>query len=216
MFGLTAYSQTPYSALAGNLFSASVTLSADSALTSFANVVKPSVSALVASDSSLTAIGERIGVATALISSDSTVASNGVRYAFGAALVASESGASAYGIRYAFGGATIVGESDVSAITYRYTFPSATLTATSGFNDVYSNVIFRESVGISSDSDFSARVVYRALGRSTLEANSNFVANVREKWENEAIATEIWVNVPSTNEIWTVVPATSETWTPTH
>ena len=139
-----------------------------------------------------------------------------MRYTFGAALVASESGASAYGIRYAFGGATVVGESTVSALTNRYTFPSALIAGESSIPNVVTNVINLVQVNVDSASNFTATVFYTAKGVTSINGSSAFVANIREKWENEAIATEIWVNVPSTNEIWTVVPATSETWTPTH
>lgn len=216
MFGIASFAQAPFSSTAGALYSASVTFAADSALTSFANVLKPPVSALIASDSSASVIGERIGVATALVASDSTIASNGVRYAFGAALMASESGLSAYGIRYAFGGATVVGESSLSAVTYRYTFPSAVLAAQSSIPDVVTIVVNNVPFSIDSQSDFSARVVYTAKGVASMTGNTNFVANVREKWENEAILSESWVNVSPTSEIWTVIPSTSETWTPTH
>lgn len=212
MFGISAFAQAPFSSTAGTLYSASVTFAADSALASFANVLKPPVSALLSSDSSASVIGERIGVATALIASDSTIASNGTRYAFGAALVASESGSSAYGIRYAFGGATVVGESGVAAITYRYTFSSALIAGQSAVADVVTNTISQAHVNIDLESDFRVNVAYTAKGVTVLIGSSSFIANIREKWENEAIATESWSNIAPTSEIWTVIPAQSENW----
>ena len=213
MFGIASFSQAPFSSTAGGaLFSASATVASDSALTSFANVLKPSVSALLASDSTASVSGERIVVATALMASDSTIASNGVRYAFGAALVASESSSSVYGIRYAFGGATVVGESDVAVVTNRYTFPSALIVGESSIADVTSNTLSNVQVGIDSASDFSARVVYTAKGVTLMAGSSSFIANIREKWENEAIATETWSTIDPTSETWTVIPAQSENW----
>ena len=212
MFGISTFAQAPFSSTAGALYSASATVASDSALTSFANVLKPSVSALIASASTAAGSGERIGVATALIDSSSTIASNGTRYAFGAALVASDSGSSAYGIRYAFGGATIVGESALDVATNRYTFPSALIEGASSILDVGTVTIVNAHIAIDSESDFSASVTYTANGSTLVAGYSSFIANIREKWENEAIATEAWSTVDSTSEIWTVIPAQSENW----
>lgn len=126
--------------------------------------------------------------------------------------MASESGSSAYGIRYAFGGATVVGESGVAAITYRYTFPSALIAGQSAVADVVTNTISQAQVNIDAESDFSAVVAYTTNGVTLITGSSSFIANIREKWENEAIATESWSNIAPTSEIWTVIPAQSENW----
>lgn len=212
MFGISTFAQAPFSSTAGALYSASATVASDSALTSFANVLKPSVSALIASASTAAGSGERIGVATALIGSSSTIASNGTRYAFGAALVASDSGSSAYGIRYAFGGATIVGESVLDVATNRYTFPSVLIEGASSIADVDAITILQTQVNIDAVSAFTPKIAYTTNGSTLVAGYSSFIANIREKWENEAIATEAWSTIAPTSEIWTVIPAQSENW----
>lgn len=216
MFGISSFTNAPFSSTAGSLYSASAQLSAESELLSFANVLVPSVSASLASDSGLTSSGERIRVATGLLASQTTIASNGVRYAFGAASVDSSSGSSAFAIRYAFGGATVVGESDVSVQTNRFTFPSATFTVVSSLPDVASNVINNIQVPIESATDFTARVNYTARGIVLVGAQSSVIAVVREKWENYASDGEVWNNIPKASDTWVKINNESEIWTKVH
>lgn len=213
MFGLSALAQAPFAATVGGVtFEVTIQLDGESNFTSFASVLKPSVSALLESGSTVSAFGERIGVATALIGSTSTLVSNGTRYAFGAALVASDSGSSAYGIRYAFGGATVVGESSVAVAANRYTLPTVLIAGSSSIPDVLTNTISNAHINIDSASDFSATAAYTTNCFTLITSSTSFIANIREKWENEVIATEAWSTVDSTSEIWTVVPAQSENW----
>jgi hypothetical protein len=124
----------------------------------------------------------------------------------------SESTASAYGIRYAFGGATIVGESVLDVATNRYTFPSALITGQSNVDNVGTIRISQILVNIDAVSDFSPKVAYTAAVGAVITDSLSFIANIREKWENEAIAAEAWSTVDPTSEIWTVIPAQSENW----
>ena len=128
------------------------------------------------------------------------------------ATVASASNAAAYGIRYAFGGATVVGVSVLDVATNRYTFPSALITGQSNVDNVGTTIISQILVNIDAVSDFSATIAYTTNGATLVTGYSSFVANIREKWENEAIATEAWSTVDPTSEIWTVIPAQSENW----
>ena len=124
----------------------------------------------------------------------------------------SASAASAYGIRYAFGGATIVGESVLDVATNRLTFSSVLITGESVIPDVHTVTILRTQFSIDSASDFAATVAYTTNGATLVAGYSSFIANIREKWENEAIATEAWSTVDPSSEIWTVIPAQSENW----
>ena len=217
MLGFAALAQAPYSSLPSGLYSASATLSADSAFLSFANVLKPDASALISSGSSAAASGDLVKDALAIIASASNIVDVYANTYIGSSgSISSSSGATAYGVRYAFGGATVVGSSGFNAVTHKYTFPNVLIDGRSSIPDVLSTVTVLTQINIDSESDFIASVNYTATGAFSVNSGSALIANIREKWENEAIATEVWVNVPSTNEIWTVIPATSETWTPTH
>ena len=123
------------------------------------------------------------------------------------ATVASASNAAAYGIRYAFGGATVVGVSVLDVAANRYTFPSALITGQSNVDNVGTIRISQILVNIDAVSDFSATIAYTTNGATLVAGYSSFIANIREKWENEAIATEVWSTVNPTSEIWTVIPA---------
>ena len=153
MFGITAFSGSPFSSTAGNVYSEAITIAASSS-------------------------------------------------------------SSCYSIRYAFGGATVVGVSTVDAKTNRYTFVSTSLNGSSSVAAV-SNVVLRTGVQISPASEFTAKVVYSALGSATVASNSQFMAIVRKKWENEADISETWTMVQDNSEIWTQVTDNSETWTRT-
>ena len=120
--------------------------------------------------------------------------------------------ASAYGIRYAFGGATIVGESALDVATNRLTFPTVLIVGESVIPDVHTVTILQTQIGIDTASDFTATVAYTTNGSTLVAGYSSFIANIREKWENEAIATEAWSTVDPSSEIWTVIPAQSENW----
>ena len=124
----------------------------------------------------------------------------------------SASAASAYGIRYAFGGATIVGESALDVATNRLTFPSALIAGISSIPDVVAFRVLDQQFALSAATDFSATIAYTTNGATLVAGYSSFIANIREKWENEAIATEAWSTVDPSSEIWTVIPAQSENW----
>ena len=128
------------------------------------------------------------------------------------ATVASASNAAAYGIRYAFGGATVVGVSVLDVATNRYTFPTVLIEGESVLVDVDAVTILQMQVNIDAVSAFTTKIAYTTNGSALVAGYSSFIANIREKWENEAIATEAWSTIAPTSEIWTVIPAQSENW----
>ena len=206
MFGFSSFTQSSFSATTGGTFLASAVIASDSEFTFLSSVLKPPTSAFLASESVVSAFADKLKDAVGLVESGSNVVASGTRYAVGSALVASSSNSAAFGIRYAFGGATVVGESSVVALAVRYAILSTLISSESNAG-LAAILIAQVSANIDAESGFSPKISYTTGSGALITEGSYFVANIREKWENEAIATEVWSIVEPTSENWTVTPS---------
>ena len=99
----------------------------------------------------------------------------------------------------------------MAALAVRYALLSTLISGESDV-DLAPILIAQVKVGINAESGFDPKVAYTTKSGALIAEGSSFIANIREKWENEAIATEAWATVDPTSEIWTVIPAQSENW----
>jgi hypothetical protein len=223
MFGITAFSQTPFAAVGPALLLASASIDAVGAVSAESQAFIKT-SATISSDSAADCFAIRYGVGGATIvgesdfavetqgvksvagqiSASSSASSSAFRYKIGASVLAAESSFECYAIRYGVGGATIVGESDFIFAATRYAIGDADLVAVSAVESK-TNIIANNQALIEGGSGLNASVLYTARGVSILNASSAIIISARKKWENEPDTAETWEKISDTPENWTPV-----------
>lgn len=213
MFGISAFSQAPFSSLGGGAKFGSGSVTANALANASAARVK-TFSGVITADGSVVVNGIRVQQSPASINANATLTADSIRTRTDSASVSGTASVITDGLSLAYATGSIFNSLEVTANNVRIRTNSAGINA-EAFSTALGGQVFAGHASITADGTVTTnpQAIWWAYAtpssRATITASGTVLG---EEWSDSAVGTETWAESSTGNEVWVEDTPESNTW----
>jgi hypothetical protein len=213
MFGISAFSQSPFSSLGGSIKFGIGDINGNAIATIDATRIR-TFTGTISADGSVVINGIRIQQSPASISANATVDSSAIRYRTSSGDISGIARVVSDGLSWAYASGTMFSNVSVTLDATRVRTSTGSVTATGSAQGLGGTIL-------EAFPTIEGNAIVNALGNAIWYRNAGVSANgdisvsgvvLGEEWSDSTAGTETWSTVSPENEIWVEDTPESNTW----